>query len=31
MPEYASPDADLADTDPGEPPEMAPGLEDLDR
>jgi DNA polymerase III subunit gamma/tau len=31
MPEYASPDADLTDTDPGEPPEMAPGLEDLDR
>jgi DNA polymerase-3 subunit gamma/tau len=31
MPEYASADAELMDTDPGEPPEMAPGLEELDR
>jgi DNA polymerase-3 subunit gamma/tau len=33
MPEYASPDADLTDPElgGGEPPEMAPGLEELDR
>jgi hypothetical protein len=31
MPEYASPDAELMESDPGEPPDMAPGLEELDR
>jgi DNA polymerase-3 subunit gamma/tau len=31
MPEYASADAELVETDPGEPPDMAPGLEELDR
>jgi DNA polymerase-3 subunit gamma/tau len=33
MPEYASPDAELADPEQGagEPPDMAPGLEELDR
>jgi DNA polymerase-3 subunit gamma/tau len=31
MPEYASPDAELADPETGEPPDMAPGLEEMDR
>jgi DNA polymerase-3 subunit gamma/tau len=31
MPEFASPDADITDPENREPPEMAPGLEELDR